>query len=173
MILVFSDSHGKGARINDVLSRYEKLNVRPEAILFLGDGLRELENMEFGGIPFYAVRGNCDFFSIIDGLEVPDERILRFSEYTVIMMHGHRYGVKSGYGAAISRAREVGADILCFGHTHVALEKYMPADAEGGKPLYIMNPGSIGEYHSSASFGVIDFSPSGISLSHGLYYPEK
>ena len=173
MILVFSDSHGRGARISDVLSRYKEINIRPEAILFLGDGLRELDDTEFDGIPFYAVRGNCDFFSIMDGLEVPEERILRFSEYTVIMMHGHKYGVKLGLGAAISRARAAGADILCFGHTHVALERYIPADTEEGKPLYVMNPGSIGEYRSSASFGVIYLSPSGISISHGKYYIEK
>ena len=34
------------------------------------------------------------------------------------MMHGHTRRVKSGPMAAIYAARECGADILLFGHTH-------------------------------------------------------
>ena len=38
-ILVFSDSHGRGSRMLEALARQIK---KPDAVIFLGDGLRDL-----------------------------------------------------------------------------------------------------------------------------------
>ena len=53
------------------------------------------------------------------------------------MMHGHTRRVKSGPMAAIYAARECGADILLFGHTHQPV-----VDRSGD--FWVMNPGCIG-----------------------------
>ena len=54
----------------------------------------------------------------------------------------------AGYTAAIYAARECGADILLFGHTH------QPFHDRRGKCTFL-NPGSIGAFHG-ASFAVLD-----------------
>ena len=61
------------------------------------------------------------------------------------MGHGHTWGVKSGYGAAIARAHKMNADILLFGHTHRAYCEQL----EDG--LWVMNPGA-----ARATYGVIE-----------------
>lgn len=40
------------------------------------------------------------------------------------MLHGHTRHVKSSPMAAVYAAREYGADVLLFGHTHVPLVDY-------------------------------------------------
>ena len=52
------------------------------------------------------------------------------------MCHGHKYGVKYGYNSIYYRGKEVRADIVLFGHSHLPIiEEY-----DG---LTLMNPGSI------------------------------
>ena len=69
------------------------------------------------------------------------------------MSHGHIWGVKGGYGAAIVAAQKCDAHILLFGHTHVPYCEQL----ETG--LWVMNPGSI---RDSGNYGVIDLSDSRI-----------
>ena len=54
----------------------------------------------------------------------------------IFMCHGHRYGVKYGYNSIFYRGKEVGADIVLFGHSHLPI-----IDEHDG--LILMNPGSI------------------------------
>ena len=88
-----------------------------------------------------------------------------------MMMHGHRYGVKSSLSAAAAHAAKEGADVLLFGHTHVFIEKRIPegTDVCGitlKKPLYLFNPGSVGGYERS--FGCISINSDGnVIMSHG------
>ena len=59
-LLVLSDSHGARDAIKRILSK-EQHNV--DAVIFLGDGLRDLEQT-LAGFPHlrvYSVAGNCDF----------------------------------------------------------------------------------------------------------------
>ena len=66
--------------------------------------------------------------------------------------HGHKYGVKGGYGTITGAAKKYGADIVLFGHTHVPYEHY-----ENG--LYLLNPGSCGSPRGgSPTCGIIDIS---------------
>ena len=55
------------------------------------------------------------------------------------MLHGHTRGVKSDVMRAVWAARECGAQVLLFGHTHVPLVDY-----DG--TLWVMNPGAAGDY---------------------------
>ena len=59
-VLVFSDTHGRRDRVEELLSHHR----RADAVLFLGDGIRDLpyETCTEGGRLFAGVRGNCDGF---------------------------------------------------------------------------------------------------------------
>ena len=158
-ILVFSDSHGKGEYIDAILRRQVRL---PDVIFFLGDGLRDLAWQNFGGIPVYRVKGNCDFF----GADTTDDELLtELGGVRIFAAHGHTYSVKSGYMKMAQRAAELGADIMLFGHTHEPLTRVLSAgESLGGttlsRDLHIMNPGSL----ASGCFGTVTVRGSSILL---------
>lgn len=141
-----SDSHG------DYNHPRRAVMTHPEAevIIHCGDGEDQVENlrMEFPDKAVYCVRGNCDW-----GSTKPLQETLTIEGKKIMFTHGHIYNVKSGIYRIVYEAREQGADILLFGHTHMPLNEY-----EDG--LYIMNPGSINGYF--ASYGMIDITPQGI-----------
>ena len=152
-ILVFSDSHGHGDRIEDVISRQI---APPDAIFFLGDGLRDLAWINTRGTPLYSVRGNCDFYSS-DTTE--DEILINIGGTRIFAAHGHRYSVKSGHLAMAALAASKGADVMLFGHTHEPVcECIDVGETVCGvtlqKKLHILNPGSIGNY-GNATFATV------------------
>ncbi len=169
--LIFSDSHRNTQFLNESIKKSRNI----DAILFLGDGISDLGyESRYMDIPIYAVVGNCDLFSLFQPNIPEKELLLHFGEYTVMMMHGHIYGVKSSYESAAAHAVRQGADILLFGHTHKPLEKrFAEGDKVGGvilkKPLYIFNPGSIGQRGEDGfySFGTLTISEKGILFGHG------
>jgi putative phosphoesterase len=167
-VLILSDSHGRTSKI---LQAIEAQPSSPDAIVFLGDGLRDIAYCELDGIPLYAVCGNCDFYSIYGEVRGENEIIADLGGKRVMMTHGNDYGVKSGLGTIVAAASRKDVDIVLFGHTHEPLEKYLPeGESEYGitlkKSLYLFNPGSIGGY--DASFGVLNIDKRGqILLSHG------
>ncbi len=137
----------------------------PDAILFLGDGLRDAEWLDTRGAAFYDVRGNCDWFG---GGDTPDERTLCLEGHKLFLTHGHAYGVKGGVGALISHAAGLGADIVLFGHTHTPLCMTLPiGETVGGtvltRPMYLFNPGSLG----AGSFGTLTLRSETVLFSHG------
>ena len=138
-ILVFSDSHGNTAFMEQAV-----LAEGPDHILHLGDVCSDARALarRFPSIPLDLVPGNCDGFS---GGEA--ERLLELGGRRILILHGHTRGVKAGIGGAVRAARDAGADVVCFGHTHEAL-----CDRAG--PLWILNPGSIRGYFCT-SYGVI------------------
>ena len=166
-VIVFSDSHGGKNKINEVLERQIS---PPDAIIFLGDGLRDIDRLEAGNIPVYSVCGNCDGHFDLLLADVADERIVTVGGKRIFMTHGHKYHVKSVLSALLLRAKELNADVVLFGHTHVPFEMTLSQDNEYGmelyKPMYVMNPGSIGSY--PYSFGNIEIDRAGrVLLSHG------
>ena len=166
-LLVMSDSHGAIKNIDEALSRQIK---KPDAILFLGDGLRDIAYADIDGITLFAVCGNCDLYSLIRGIEVEEELVFTLGDKRIMMVHGHKYGVKSGLGYLLSAAASRDVDIVLYGHTHEKYEAVVLPDNEYGiktkKPIYVLNPGSIGDYR--ASWGNITVDPCGrILMSHG------
>lgn len=142
-LLIFSDSHGNADAMQRVIDRSVS---RPDAIFFLGDGLRDLAWLDTRGAPLYAVRGNCDFFSAED---IPVELDISLCGLHIFASHGHLYSVKSGFSAMAAHAAGLGADLMLFGHTHEAMTETFAAGSKIGgrileKPLCIINPGSVG-----------------------------
>ena len=159
--LIFSDSHGK---YHGAIEAYERQVKKPDAVLFLGDGLREMRREDFGSSAFFSVRGNCDLFPG----DTPTEELLSFEGHKILFCHGHLFGVKGGLGALISHAAKAGADIVLFGHTHTPYEGIIDAgETVGGvtlsRPMYLFNPGSLHE----GSFGTLSLRVDAVLFSHG------
>lgn len=136
LIAIVSDSHCNRESIERVKKKISVADV----LLFLGDGERDLRDIcdGFKG-DVYAVRGNCD----ISGL-YPEEQVIELGDRKIFMCHGHRYGVKLGYNSIFYRGKELGADIVLFGHSHLPIIEH-----EAG--MILMNPGSI-----SHGYGRVD-----------------
>ena len=155
-LLVFSDSHSNSYKIKEAIELH---CGRCDAIIFLGDGFRDicLVKEQYPHIPFYIVKGNCDFL----GCDAQDELLLSLDGVNLFITHGHKYGAKGGYGNLIYRARELEADAVLFGHTHMPIDDVVQI---GEKNIRIFNPGSIGY---GGSFGVINTSGKVLITSHG------
>ncbi len=160
-VLIISDSHGKEKYLREILSRQPK---RPSAILFLGDGLRGMSAADTGGIPLYAVRGNCDWSET----DFPEELSIILEEKRLILSHGHLYSVKSSYMRVLKHGIEEEADAVLFGHTHHAELYTLPkgSEYEGKiltKDLMLFNPGALCE----GSFGMLHIEGGKMLFSHG------
>ena len=130
-VLVVSDSHG---RVDNMIRAVER--VQPDYVLHLGDCQRDLEKLrrEFPGLPMEGVPGNCD-----RGSYDQPERLIELGGVRILMLHGHTRNVKSSPMAAMYAAREYGAQVLLFGHTHRPL-----VDNDG--TLLTLNPGAAGDW---------------------------
>ncbi|MEN8079220.1 metallophosphoesterase [Clostridioides difficile] len=153
LIAVISDSHGNKSSISKIK---KKISIA-QVLLFLGDGENDLKEIteDFNG-EVYAVRGNCDFKGIY-----PEERIIEIQGKKIFMCHGHRYGVKHGYNSIFYRGKEVGADIVLFGHSHLPI-------IEEHDGLILMNPGSIshGMGRVDKTLGYIDLSDKNCPITY-------
>ena len=137
-ILVFSDSHRSLSGMYAAIGRHQ-----PQQVIHLGDLMSDAEEIaeHYPKLPFCLVPGNCDGWA----LSVPVKKQILLGGKSILLSHGHRWGVKSGYDMAISDARAAKADILLFGHTHRAVCEQL----EDG--LWMLNPGP-----SRSSYGVIE-----------------
>ena len=129
-LLLFSDSHGNVAGMADAV-RLES----PDRVHHMGDLARDAEELSrrFPQLPVTYVPGNCDGRRP----DLPEERVFTLEGVKIFMTHGHTYHVKSGIALAVRAAREAGAQLLCFGHTHEALCEFQNG-------LWIVNPGAAG-----------------------------
>ena len=128
---VFSDSNGDCAALAQLLAKMGPLH----AVCFLGDVASDADYLRTqladrpGSPVLYAVRGNNDLAS-----RLPDHLLIELGGKRIWMEHGHR--CPSPMTLAL-RAREQGAQIALFGHTHQPLCEY----AQG---VLLLNPGSAG-----------------------------
>ena len=143
--LILSDSHGNIKNLEFAIknSHYDK-------VLFLGDGLKDLKY--FKDIQIEAVKGNCDYF--IDHEEV---KVLADGKHKIFLTHGHRYGVKYTLDDLVRKAKEINADIVCFGHTH----KFTEIEKDG---ILLVNPGSIGS-GKPCSFAIMTINDENINIT--------
>ena len=141
-IIVVSDTHGREYRLRDIIAA----QPTAEALIFLGDGAREVEEImaEHQNIKFFAVAGNCDFGSLL-----PLFDIIKIGGKQIYLCHGHSHAVKSGLEEFTKHAQNLGVDIALYGHTHQADLTYIDG-------LHIINPGSVGRGVTKNSYATID-----------------
>ena len=142
-LLVLSDSHGGRDAIERIL-KAESKNI--DALIFLGDGLRDLEQTLtlYPRLRAYAVAVNCDF-----GALEPLGGLAAFDGVVVFYTHGHMSGVKYGLDTLSAAAAARGANVALFGHTHVPV-------AEQRGDVFLFNPGSCGRcYTGPNTYGIL------------------
>ncbi len=167
-VLILSDTHKNKDRLKKVL----ELHRDADAVIHLGDGYSDFSGIDLGNIPLFRVRGNCDEESDLFGT-LSDEELIELGGKKILMVHGHRHGVKFGLAKAATYAVSKDADILLYGHTHVPREVYLGEGERAGvkllqKPLWIFNPGSLGSPREGMpSFGVLTVNDGQVLLSHG------
>ena len=144
-ILVISDTHGIINKAEDVIKKMNDLDM----IIHLGDYFRDAQKLAdiFPNIPIEYIYGNSDFMIG----DVQAEKILEISGIKILMTHGHRYSVKWDYNKLWKKAEEVGADLLLFGHTHVA-------ELIKKNKYTLLNPGSISDPRedTSESYAIVE-----------------
>jgi putative phosphoesterase len=151
-IIVCSDSHGHRSVLENIVLAHPEADV----FLHLGDCEREFEDIaaRYPEKKMLGVAGNCDWGSRgkqIDYLTALNKKI--------VFAHGHTFSVKAGLEEYLRTARNLGASVALFGHTHMAFKSY-----ENG--LYIMNPGSVSSPRNGPpSYGMVDVVPAGIVLT--------
>ena len=138
-IIVVSDTHGSYRNFRQVM----QLNRHADIVVHCGDSRDEVDEirMEFPDKVYYTVKGNCDFGSMLPLTEEFTVEGVRF-----MATHGHLFNVKYGMLDISLAAREKGADIVLFGHTHIAMDEVVDG-------IRYFNPGSLGY---GKSFGVIE-----------------
>lgn len=139
-IIVVSDTHGSYKNFKKVMQMHRNADI----VVHCGDSRDEVDEIrkEYPNIQYYTVKGNCDFYKPdLPGAEEFTAEGVRF-----FATHGHMYNVKYGLFDLDSAAREKKADVVLFGHTHVATDVVKDG-------IRFFNPGSLGY---GRSFGVIE-----------------
>lgn len=153
-VVVFSDTHGKGVAIDKIVER----NKDVTHFIFLGDGMREIENAvtKYPDRQFHIVSGNCD-----SGSSYPDTSFLELSGKKIMFTHGHRYYVNFSLDKLITNALYNNAHIVCFGHLHERINNYFSG-------IYILNPSSAScpRDGKKPAYAYIDIEESGIFIAH-------
>ena len=144
-LAVFSDTHGFADYMVSAARR-----AQPDMLIHLGDCTRDTSALEraLPDIPLRCVRGNCDFAAL-----APESDIFFAGGVKVFAAHGHRYGVKTSLDALLNSAHFAGAQLVLYGHTHIARIDY-PAG------MTVVNPGMCGA-REPATLALIDISPAG------------
>ena len=139
-IIVVSDTHGHTAGLNRVM----ELNRDADVVVHCGDSRGEMEDikMKYRDKMYYEVRGNCDF-----GSTLPLTLTFSLDGFTFMVTHGHAYSVKFGTGQLARAAKEAGADVAFYGHTHIADDSTVDG-------VRVINPGACGGW--GASFAVVE-----------------
>lgn len=139
-ILVFSDTHGMIENCNRTVRKL----VGVDMIIHAGDASADAVDMqrEFSKIPVKYVRGNSEIS------QAPPDLFFECDGVKIFLTHGQHYYVKSeaSYHTLITHARELGADIVVFGHTHIPI-----CDNLGD--ITVLNPGSA---RFGGTYGVIE-----------------
>ncbi|MBE4908186.1 metallophosphoesterase [Bacillus luteolus] len=148
--LIVSDSHGL---TNELVVLKDRHMTDVDLLIHCGDS--ELIHNADEMLQFISVRGNCDHDQ-----ELPTEQVVKVGDKEVLITHGHLYNVKMTLMNLNYRAKELGASIVCFGHSHVA-------GAEMIDETLFINPGSIRlpRLRRERTYAILDLKDKNASVS--------
>lgn len=147
LIAVISDTH----RVKKYIDLAKNVIKDADILIHLGDNIEDVDILKdgFDG-EVYAVAGNCDFSA-----KYPKEGMIEINGRKIFYTHGDLYGVKSTINNIYYRGRELGADVVLFGHTH-------EHGIERTEDLILMNPGSVSLPRLRGRYvGIIDIDDNG------------
>lgn len=125
-LLIVSDSHGWTDELQVIKDKH---GAETDALIHCGDSELMADDKAISG--FVTVRGNCDYEQ-----KFPEETVVDVAGRKIFVTHGHLFNVKSSLMSLSYRAREVRADIVCFGHSH-----HLGVEMIDG--VIFINPGSL------------------------------
>jgi len=131
-LMVISDTHGRTTAVMNILIENKDITH----LVHLGDMVRDAEDIEaaFPELKVIKVSGNNDFWS-----REKEELLFDWYGLKIFACHGHKYGVRGSKGILATRAKEAGADIALFGHTHIKFDQKLDG-------VLLLNPSSTGYY---------------------------
>ena len=148
-IIVMSDTHRDFWSVRELVEKHRAADI----FIDLGDGARELSETVslYPETKFLSVRGNCDF-----GVETTLAGCFSCGQAKIFYTHGHMYNVKFGLEDLMRAGKEVAANVILFGHTHIPLCEYRDG-------VHLLNPGSLGMPRGAKpTYGVVDVTERGI-----------
>lgn len=125
--LFVSDSHGDEAILQDIVQTWQD---KVTAMYHCGDS--ELAEDHRIWQVMKTVRGNCDWTAF------PERLVDVQGDDRIMCVHGHLENVKIDLLALTMHAKEEGANIVAYGHSHVHR-------VECVNGMLIINPGSIAQ----------------------------
>jgi len=138
-VAVISDTHGDFLNLRLAVQRLGEVDW----LLHAGDFYRDADVCARQlGLPnerVLAVVGNCDMAGYDlghNGRLGRAQEMVEIDGVSILLTHGHHYGVKNSLDRIYYRTKEVGARVAVFGHSHVA------ANVDDGGVL-LFNPGSL------------------------------
>ncbi len=149
-LFIISDTHGNFALALKAYSEAEPIDI----IVHLGDGFPDAELMRnILNTNITGVAGNCD-----PGSDAPRELLWECEGKRILLTHGDAYGVKSGIERLKQRALEVRADLVLFGHSHIATQELY-------SDILFLNPGTMTPAAPYKSYAVAEIKADGITAS--------
>lgn len=137
-IVVISDTH----RNKQALAKLADIMFESDYVFHLGDCYDDFTDYAYAlKEKTFQVHGNCDFGS-------DTEIVTEIEGHKILATHGHEYGVKQTRDKLYRRAKELGCDLVFYGHTHIA-------EIETVKGVTFINPGCMTPYSPKKSFACI------------------
>ena len=122
-IVLCSDNHRQEEPLQYLRTKYS------DADYFLHCGDSELPKRMVQG--WASVQGNNDEYG-----EYPLNQVLHIGEHSIYLTHGHHDMIFGHYEMLALKAKKMGCDIACFGHSHVPYAGVIDG-------VTCLNPGSI------------------------------
>ena len=140
-ILVVSDIHRRRSYFEKVLEKYPNINT----VFFLGDGVDDAEDVSsfYSEKNFHLLSGNCDFFS-----NEKSEQFVVIENIVMFITHGDKYGVKYTLNYLYDNVKDLGVNLVCFGHTHKFENRII-------NNITFLNPGSLSDIRGNSQYVVL------------------
>jgi len=149
-ILIVSDTHGNNTNLKKAVTN---MGGKLDLVIHLGDVVCDPGVIrKIAGCPVEMVKGNCDPF-----INLQSAKLIDIAGHKAFITHGHIYGGSWGIGTMRDIAKENGAEVVMFGHTHEPFIERYPE-------VTVINPGSLSKPRQDGhkpSYIVMDVSDDG------------
>lgn len=164
-LLLVSDTHGKTEKLAGLLETYKNSVAY---VCHMGDYSSDLSRFEkkYPNLKMVYVNGNTDYAfygQVEETISVePKEGTLK----KILVVHGHKFGVKTSYDRLLYYAKEKQVHGVFFGHTHKAA-----CFLQDG--VFCMNPGSlVFPVTGTGTYGLVSFTDDGEFVGEVLEYEQ-
>lgn len=151
--LVVSDNHGDRDVLVNIAEHWQQ---KVAGMFHCGDS--ELEVTDELWRKFVVVKGNCDYDP-----KYEVECVIKTDDIVFYMTHGHLFNVNTSLNHLALSAKEKGANIVLYGHTHKLF-------AEMEQNILFLNPGSIsqprGKYSHLKTYAIIEVTEKEIKVTY-------